>query len=689
MPEWHGDPVLNKNYLTSVLAGLAVILTNSNLIANEWKPQLLEPGADKYRMAKSSIRIRIPLSVNNKQIKTLKLEIDNIDVSDLVKQKNRLLIYTPIQPLEFGTHKIRLIEYAEDGNIRERGVWTIEIKKSKHFTQSSYSSNIDLTAANRLKDKGLTDLPKRGTGQGSVSFENKASTKNWKFSTSINTTYNSQVDQTSNARRFDLDDYLFSGDAGRFSAHMGHHDLGFNNMIISEFNRRGLSSSYKSKNRRTQVTGFAMRTDTASGFNNGLGLADSNKITQGIIGVFMPDRKSPERFHITTTFINSKSRNDGEGDGGGLDTSLTQGGKAANLVIDSKNKHWRVRAELAGSEFDFDGINTGFSAEDDHAYSLLAVYTPQEKAIGKNALSWNLSVEHRRIGQFFKTLGNAGLPNDKLVSQAIFNLTYKTWSINTIAGTETDNTDDDNTLPTIRTNLFRLTANYSVPAADDTANIDNPDKSEKNHSAKKLNLFAQGNYTFNYARSSQQAREIPGAFTGIRTDNLNDIFGLSASFTPGTWSWSIGHTLTLAVDDSNDITENQANANTNLTELNITFPVGNKLSLNPTLQYNIDDNQSANIETRTTSLGIAANMSFSDKLVGIVNYSFNKNITSDNSNNNRTNTVDLNLTWTVKTAKNNKPGIEWFVKSNWQNPDNADDTFQVFTGIHIGWPISN
>ena len=697
-------------FLSIISPGLiGSIFFPSMLVAADWKPELLPPKEGSFRSIQSTFEIRLPADVPAQVLPTLKLEVDNVDVTALAKINGRIMAFKPVQALTPGLHEIRLMEFSADGNILERGTWKIDIRKSRLFRESSYGGNIDLTGSYRVGDDGLPlPVPRELQGQGSMAFEGRAANEKWSTTAKVNTVYNSQAALNAKANEFDLADFLFTGDAGRTSFKLGHHPVGPNSMILADFNRRGASAEYRSADQRAKLTGFTMRSEPITGFRSGFGVSSEDHQTSGAIVVFNPLKSAPERLFISTTYVNSGGQDVGTtsldpkgtgsttGDAGGLSTSgQIHEGQAVGLVADgtTQNKRWRFRGEYARSEFDFNGINVASGKEDDDAYSLVAVYTPKERLIKTNPLTWNLGFEHRRIGQLFRTLTNPGLLSDRLSDRAFMSANYKGWALNATAGTESDNVDDDPLLPRVRQDLYSINTTFTPTTAEvaPTPEAKPGDPTPPSAPPKKFNLFDKPTYTLAFARTDQEMKKIPSGFSGTLTKNLHHVISGNASFTPGKWTWTAGHALTLSDDDSANILPANRNSFTNnITDLGFSVPINERVTIAPTLQYNLQDNSSTNVETKTASLGVAVtSIIIKDKLTGAMNVSYNNNDTSDNSGDTITKTVDATLTWTFITAKNNRPGVDWFLKGNWQDPGNALDSYQIFAGVHIGWPITS
>ncbi len=658
------------------------------LNAAEWKPNLVKTQKN-YRGAKDNLTIKIPASVSAAILKTLKIELDNVDITAQIKIVGYTISYKPLQPLSKGFHTVRLVEFAADGNILERGQWKFEVRKSQIFRDSGYSLNTDLSLARNIAQKNA-DSKSLFRGQGAIAWSSTASNKKWKFTSSANAIYNSQKNLTTYGKRFDLTDYLFTGDAGRIGFKVGHQDVSISNLLIYGFNSRGVSVRRQSTNGRAVMGGFSMRSQNTSGFRNGLGVTRGENRTSGVYAQFFPNKVNPERTNISVAYVDGKCQGTGEAlAGGDCQTNLIKQGSGYSVSGDtsSKNTRWRVRGEYASTRFDLDGIGTGFAAENGKAWSLLTVYTAKAKTIGKNSLNWNIALEHKRVGRYFISLTNIGIPRDKLITSAIHTLTYKGINLSTRIGTETDNVDNDPLLPRIRSSIYSMSLNWTPLSSNQDMDISDNKKATKKKK-KKFKLFAQPTYTLGYTNTARATKTFPTAFLGIRPEDVTDIILLNANFTPGKWNWSFGHTYTLSKDSSNDLTTNRNNSTSNATNLSITYPITNNLSFGPNVQYNTLENRATRVDENNTTLGFTSTYMWKAKLLGTLTYSYVKNDTSDNSNNSRAHTTDLDVNWILREAKNNRPGVSWFVRGNWNTLDTSANSYQVHTGIRIGWPIT-
>jgi len=109
--------------LLCTLCGLPIVPVVPN--AAEWKPNLVK-SQKNYRSARENVITKIPGSVSAAVLKALKIELDNVDITAQIIIVGYTISYKPLQPLSKGFHTVRLVEFAADGNILERGQWKFE-----------------------------------------------------------------------------------------------------------------------------------------------------------------------------------------------------------------------------------------------------------------------------------------------------------------------------------------------------------------------------------------------------------------------------------------------------------------------------------------------------------------------------------------------------------------------------------
>jgi hypothetical protein len=192
-----------------------------------------------------------------------------------------------------------------------------------------------------------------------------------------------------------------------------------------------------------------------------------------------------------------------------------------------------------------------------------------------------------------------------------------------------------------------------------------------------------------HARSKQVDDPANTAFGVVDTES-RDVF-VSATFNPGTWNWGVSH----AVSWFDDYEELAADTRDNLTSLNASFMLGQRVTVSPIVQYDLLEDRDNNVDYKTLTAGLSSSFVIvPNKVNGSLNYSHNHIDASDNSIDTVTRTADAEVSWTVIPAKTNKPGVQLFINGSWQEADddvtpvNDNDTYQVFGGIRIGLPVA-
>ena len=667
---------MRKSTASLILLSLFAISQTCWAQVGDWKPELLPPPQTEFRSPTDEFRIFIPPIVPVEVLQSLSLELDGIDVTAMISREGDYAVFVPPQPLEWGKHSLSIVEYAPDGSILERGLWDFEVRRSASFREAEFQSSLDVKVTNRVADQNLENLPKSTQAQGGLGMEGAIADKDWRVSGNIDFLYNSQSDQTVNDREFDMGEYLLTGKVGPAQSDIGHHAIEPNSLVMESFKRRGVSASMSPKNQQAKVTAFVMRTDRIIGFQQGLGINDPEKRVAGVVGSANPFSDNPEKLFLSATYLNGEGEQVGVGEGGDPESS---GGDAWSLTADSTilNKRLRLRGEFATTRFDFDGEDTGFDAERDHAYSLLSVYTHPERTVKGKPLNWNIGVDYHNVGTFFHSLANPGLPNDKRSMSAFGEIGWSALKINTVFGRGTDNVDDDPLLPRIQTDQVTVGTTYA-PFQEAPQNGG-------------WNLFGQPFYQLNLNQTKQNQTRTPSGFSGTVTDNKTSGLDLSASFNPGTWNWTISYAVTL-FDDYSDVSSDTRN---NFANLSAGFLIGERLSLTPILQYNVLEDKDTDVDTTSLSAGLGITIPlYRDRLNCSMNFSLNQNSASDDSTDTTSSNIDGSMVWAIKLPKTNRPGVALSVEGNYQDiddkvtPGSSTHNYQVFIGISVSWPVA-
>lgn len=661
-------------------------------VQQNWKPELAPPDGG-VRLSDGAIRIILPPDLDVKIMEWLALELDDIDVTQIVVLEGNQVVLTPPQPLSYGEHRLRLVQYDPDRNILERGVWTLDIRQSANFRKASFESNASLNATYRAADGDIDKaaLPAHLQGTGSAQLQGTFAKGNWEVTGTVPLIYNSlpelptvdseEVDATNTAlNKFEVADFLFTGKAGPLFLNIGHHAVGPESLVMQQFNRRGLSVSAKSKQNMVIGTTFAMRTEPIIGFRQGLGIADSDKRVTGAIVTARPLQAAPDKLALTATYLHGEGA-DQSGEGVVGDGLFTEGDAwsvaAESLLL---NNRLRLRGEYAGTRFDFDGPNTGSGKENDDAVALLVDYSPwTDKKVKNRPMNWQLGMEYKNIGTFFHSLANPGLPADKELMRGFTSLDWAGLNLQASLGREEDNVNDINILPRTRKDLITVQGTYSPP----------PKVEDK--AGKKRNWLGTPTYSMGMQTVRDKTVFLPDGYEGGNIDLRTRDIQIMANFAYDSWYWSISRSVGWQ-DDFTDVSPDTRN---DLTGLDVNLNIGERLSIGAQLQLSEIKDRDNNIDTTAWLTGITTTaILVPEKLTGTLSYQLNREKASDDSINRKSHIVDFNLSWQVRQPKNNRPGITVWLQGQYQDVKDevewstANNPYQVFLGATITWPYS-
>lgn len=675
---------MKKKLLARVVLGACLgQLAFGTAMADDWVPQLLPP-AKATRDPSESIRIRLP-ALPASVLQNLLLELDDIDVTTLVTRDGNDAVFTPPTPLPYGPHQLRLVEYAADGSIIERGVWTVDIRKSRAFREGELQVNSTLTVSRRVADNHLSqDAPGKTQGSGAAHIQGVASDDNWRVQGYMDLLYNNQIALMPRQKtRVDGGQYQVRADVGPAFGVVGHQTVGPDSLVMRGFNRRGVSLGVGHDTAVATAQGFSLRTDDIIGFRNGLGVGDSKNRVDGVAAVARPIRQNPEAFTLAATYLTGEGPTQAGTLGTGtVGDTFSTGGHAEGIVADSLlyEQRIRLRGEYAQSHYDFDGLDTGSPAESDHAYTALASYTPwiNSTALGM-PFTWQFGAEHKNIGTFYRSPANPVDPSDRKVVRGFSQLGWGGFSLQGSYGTEQTNVNDlelldrTETTQNVASMMYTPTLNLPPPA-DPTLPPAFP-------------WYGQPMFSATYVDLTTHVTKSGGGLSVGKLHGTQTISAM-AGFNYPTWMWSLSHMI--GKDD--DYTDMADDTTSRTTQLSANFRVGEKLTIGPGWQISRVIDRTHNEYTSDTTTGML-NVAylFTERVNGSMGYSYNYQHAKNNSVNTHTQDVTAALNWMVVPAVGTQPGLTLSLEGLYHDNDdtvttaNTINTYQVFLKGVLSW----
>jgi hypothetical protein len=673
---------MKKNPIARAVLSACILLTTSELAAAaEWTPEL-RPPLSGARGPADPIRIRLP-KLPTAVVERLALELDDVDVTALVSREGNDAVFTPPQALPFGAHQVRLVEYAEDGSVIERGAWTVDVRKTATFREAELRVSSTLNALYRVADNNLPDdAPKKLQGNGAAQIYGAVADGDWRMQGNMDLLYNSQrALMPRQKHQLDAGLFLLKAENGPLSAAAGHQTVAPDSFVMQGFQRRGLSVGLGRESDAVSARLFALRTQEIVGFEDGLGIGDSENRVQGAAIVGYPVSSRRDALVLMATYVDGEGPTFGGGSGSGISGDpFPAGGNAAGIVADSNllDRRVRLRGEYATSNYDFDGIDTGDDAESDTAYSALATYSPWNDKIANDLpLALQFGLENKRIGTFFRSPANPVALSDRKATRGFSTLSWGGLSVLASIGRETDNVNDIDLLPRTETAQQSLSFNYTPALATPTDPAQAPT----------LPWYGQPTFSVTWLDLDQDiTKASPSLAQGAL--HATQTVSATASFSYTTWNWALSHT----VGEDTDFLDLVADTESTMTQLSINVIAFEKLTLGPAIQIsrieNLDDGSlSSDTLTAVLNLGYL----FSERVNFNLGYSVNQQETDDGSIDTQSTDVTSALNWIYLAPQERRPGVAFAIEGQYHDVnDRADSTndqnnYQIFFKTSLSW----
>jgi hypothetical protein len=678
------------------------VLPSAHSAAGEWKPELLTPQKGARGPA-DPILIGLP-ELPVAVLERLTLELDNIDVTALVTRDGPNAVFTSPQPLSYGAHQLRLVEFAADGSVVERAAWTIEIRKSAILREAEMSANSMLNASWRIAERDLAEnAPGSLQGSGATQLQGTAADGDWRVRGNADFLYSGQPALMPRQEgHFDVGRFLVRADSGPVVAAAGHQTVGPESLVMQGFNRRGVSVGVGREADAAVATAFSLSGQDVIGFQRGLGVGDSGNRVDGVSVVGRPFSGRRDALALSATYVSGQGPTQTGAPGTGIGsnaltpvipgtqpppptavntgTPLVTAGNAASFVADSQliERRLRLRGEYALSRFDGDGVDIGNDAQKDKAYSLLASYAPwRGRTTGDIPFAVQFGVEYKSLGTFFQSPASPSGTSDRRGTRGFVAVDWGALNVSGSLEKLRDNVNDIASLPQTQWTQSGLTLTYRPT----------PTLAPTGGQAPQLPWYGQPMFNLAFSNFDQ---DVIKASTALATGPFRATRSVTgaASFTYPRWMWSLGHTIG-KIDDFTDATDD---TRSNLTVLNASLRFGENLTLSPLIQVNrIEDRTNNAKDSRTLTGVINVNYAFSPRLSVNLSLGANRQSVDDGSLDTRSVDTVGSASWTVATVAGAQAGLTLTLEGAHHNVDdkvntaNTRDSYEVFIKAGISW----
>ncbi len=409
----------------------------------------LLPPADGVRGPLDALELQLPTPLPPRWA----VELDGIDVTVLLKRQGRSWVLQPLEPLSWGEHQLRVVEYDQDGEIIEHGLWHFEIRRSRAFRDAEGEFGLTLGLDRRLANERAPSPPSQL--QGAFQGEGRLQAGNWQAQGGADLIYLPDEDQRlPNQEPLALGDYQVRWQDGRWRASAGLQAPLPEGLLAQDFIRRGVDLRLDLPRARLHL--FALRTQEAVGWGNALGISDGGDRLHGVSLSARPLSR-PDALMFNAAWL--QGRSPGQNGAASLGDPTALDNTAGSMRIESlwRQRRLRLHAEWAWSRWRLreNGEATTEELRGDGHRLLIGYTLPSE------SLPSRITLERSRIGTYYRSLANPDAPNDRRGSRITLESRWRSLDLQAWWGTEQDNVDDLSFLPRIETRAGEIALTFT------------------------------------------------------------------------------------------------------------------------------------------------------------------------------------------------------------------------------------
>lgn len=645
-------------------------------------PALLPAVGGTYK-SQTPVTISVPASIDGIDMGSIRVELDQIDVTDTIRKESGRFVIRPAQPLTIGAHALIMVARTAKGQLVELGSWSINVTGASPgaaATSIGIESRNAIEAMLLLSDQNIEQGRDRIGVTGAGDAKLGITSGKWSMSSAANYFLDSKRRFTATDEVFDIGEHAttmdYRGEGWKAGLVAGQHDPGYDNFLMSGFSRRGFSLHGGSESGRVTAKTFSTSSETLVGTDDTFGTNDSSGHVTGAGATVRPFDLGKNDLSITAlTYTGEQGNNSastafpggvanatgGRGDGGGWGTSID------SAWLDRRLK---LQGELAKTNFDPDG--GGAAAEETgNAVAIRSSYDFIQTA----PVTLRVGGAWEKVDTFFNSLANPGLARDRETLLGYTDVTWSRLSTSLRVSREDNNIDELANVPTDRTYTGGIDGRYEIDLA--------------RKGPEELSWAGQPFLLIGGSTRIAERLRTPVGYTGQDTDQIHNTYYVGAGSNHSTVGWQ----LVYQFSDIDDRANNANDTRSSLGQATVNWTPGNRLSVNASLQANqnirgTDDNESY---TYNALLGLRA--ALVPKEIDLT-FDYNLNLATGSGDTPDKHLFTSEVNWTLREAKVNQPGIAVALRGSLEtNNGNTSSTlnstkYEGFLVLRINAPVS-
>lgn len=611
---------------------------------------------------------------------SVRVEIDQIDVTDVAIREGRRYTVEPPAPLVPGAHILTVLATTENGQFVELGAWTIQTvavataAPGSDGVQTAISSNNSIEYLRRLYSENVDGDSKPNALSGAGETVGEVRAGNWSFDSGANYFLESQNDIAPTGNTADLGEYAAAlrwQESGlSLGLVAGHQDIAYDTLVMSGFNRRGISAGIGTDDDAYRADIFALAAESEVGASDLFGTAERSGHVHGASASARVWQSGNDEVRVGGTAYTGENGRTGFGTAEIEDLTGNGDGLAGQLDATWFDRRLEFAAGVAATRFDADG-DGALANEDATAITLYSGYHLVRGAqFGGDILDVKLTGGWERIGTWFESVANPSLARDHNTFSLGSEFLWGGLFANVALKREENNVDDVSGAPTDRLHSAGLDAQYTFSidrtAPDDRAWLGSP------------------YLLFGGLVADTDRIKVPNGYVGPVTgnDTHTGYVGIGSAY----------QTLTLQAlyqyTEYVDGPDAAGSAKTHFADFFANWYPSDRLTLGAGSQISATDQR----DLGTSTDGVTGYLNADAVLIPStldLSAAYNLNLNSDSTD---THTVTSELRWTLREAAVNRPGFEVAWRNSAELKDggtNDKDVYESFLVLRVTAPFEH
>lgn len=552
-------------------------------------PDILESSpAEGSSLSQTRPEIRITFKDKETKVdkKTVRISVDNTDVTQLAKITDTELSYQPPTELTHGRHTVAVEMSDVCGNRMMPQSWAFIIPRTARLQKANTEIQWD-GEFRRMVSKDENNQDPSWHLQSSATLKSQLESGNFKTSLDANAWYTDEEGPGPAGDKFNLNNYLYKAQYGKQSVALGDMTVEGTELISQSIARRG--SMVEMNLGETRAQGFVLRSNAITGFDHLVGVEDPE---QRLVGVSLAtDLIKNKALTLKGAYITGRNHNPDDYNVSTLEAGTEGDIYSIGLSSEFLKGKLNLEGEFSSGRYDSD-VSDNLGKESGKAW--------RTKILGKGD-SYDWEAGYKYLGPEFQSVVNATGANNRDEFNAGFGLRALSSNFRITALRTTDNVEEDPLIPVIRNTTGAFAYNLAKtkwPA-----------------------------FFLNYTLNRQDSTKEPNNYSPIK--NQTQTIGGGFSMSGSRWSVSPSYTFT-AFNDKSITTDNDSN--THVAVLSGSLRPTDTFSISPSVSYTNMHTDATDLTMETYQGTLGTVLSLYERMVdlnGTLSYLDNK--TNDGS----------------------------------------------------------